>query len=225
MFDAISSPRTGNGPAIGPLRALREIELDLHELEESEQDEVAEIISRCAECCPLLEVWRGTLPGGFHINVELLGDLFGLFVRLKVIYLHEDNILGPNCQRTGYETEEDSDDEQEGQEEGPENEVGEAEEIEKTADETVTKDNACDDSVIEACVNTIALSCEALQNVSIRRRYPLTDWWTISRTRNPAVGSVFSLNRRTIEEHDLEMTWTSLCVLFTFFLFSCGNSG
>jgi hypothetical protein len=111
--------------------------------------------------------------------VELLGELFGLFKTLRVIYLHEDNILKSESQRMI-----------DALVNGPENQVEEA-------------------NTIEAYVHTIASSCEALQDVSVRRSYPFRDWYTISRTRNPSGTLVCSLKRRTIEDRDLERQWTS----------------
>jgi hypothetical protein len=199
MFEAVLSPKIGNGPAVGHLLALQEIELDLDHLGKNKWNKIVDIFQWCARCCPSLEIWRGTLPRSFKIDAKLLGGLFGLFESLRVIYLCEVNILGPQSQRSG-----------DAPENKPENEVGRAKGTEeKMVEETATKDDTCDDSIIEAYLQTIALSCGALQNVSVRRSYPLKDWWTISRTRDPAGESVCSLNRRTTEERDQERLWTS----------------
>ncbi|KIM75157.1 hypothetical protein PILCRDRAFT_827586 [Piloderma croceum F 1598] len=91
MFDAILSPVTGgtsSGSALGRLSALIELDLDLSQWEERERTAIVEAIRLCAECCgPSLEVWIGTLPGVVPMNAEELGELFGLFQRLRVIFL------------------------------------------------------------------------------------------------------------------------------------------
>jgi hypothetical protein len=90
--------------------------------------------------------------------------------------------------------------------------ANDGEDGEKTVDEEGTEDNSSHDSIIEAYVRTLALSCRALQNASVERSYPIdmTDWWTISRTWNPTGELVCSMNCRTIEEHDMERSWTAL---------------
>jgi hypothetical protein len=189
-FDNILSPEIGSGPPIGPLWALQEIELQLYGLDNDIRwNELVDIMQRCARCCPSLEVWRGTLPPGFRIDPESLGELFGLFKRMRLIYLHEDTILGSKQFDIDEEENETANDGEGGG---------------KTVE-----NNSCHDPIIEAYVHTLALSCGALQNVSVRRSYPMKDWWTISRTWNPTGESVCSVNCRTIEERDLERWWTS----------------
>lgn len=221
MFNKISSPRFGHGPPVSHLFALQEIELGLFELPKPKWRDVAEIIRECANCCPSLEVWRGTLPRNFKMDAALLGQLFGLFQSLRVVYLREDNILGPERRLTRDEQEEQENKiEHDEEEKAVENEPGnDVEEAEKTVDKTVAEDNACDESVVEAFVHVLALSCRALQNVSVRRTYLIKDWWTISRTWNPKAPEqmqICSLNRHTMEEPDLESWRISQCVYFFF---------
>jgi hypothetical protein len=233
LFNAVLSPEIGRGPAIGQLLALREIELNFFKLKWD--DEVAEVIRQCARCCSLLEVWRGILD--FPVNAEVLGEVFGLFENLRVIYLREDVILGTESQSNGddeveedtEESEEDTDgsgdadeleedtDGLEGDTDGLEEETNrswDAVELEGTTDDEIEKeiaiewnarDAAAEDSRIEAYVGTIALSCRALQGVSVRRRCRWQeDWWTINRTcdgATPASGLGFTLSR---EECDVE---------------------
>jgi hypothetical protein len=180
MFNAILSPEIGSGPSIGSLLALQEIELDFSQRRDGGWDYIAEVIQLCARCCPSLQVWRGTFPRCLTLKAEVLGELFGLFGSLRVIYLDEGIVLG--TQRVG----------------------GESGGIER-------KDDTTDDSKIEAYVGTLALSCQALQEVSVSRRYPpypRKDWWTINRTCNattPADRSIFSLSRRSVRER--KRTW------------------
>jgi len=91
MFDAILSPVTGitsRDPALGRLSALKELDLDLSQWEERERTVIVEAIRLCAECCgPSLEVWIGTLPHCVQMDAEELGELFGLFKKLRVIFL------------------------------------------------------------------------------------------------------------------------------------------
>jgi len=88
MFDAILSPVTSSDPALGRLSALIELDLDISQWEERERPEIVESIRLCAECCgPSLEVWMGTLPHAMTMDAEELGELFGLFQRLRVIFL------------------------------------------------------------------------------------------------------------------------------------------
>jgi hypothetical protein len=211
IFNAILSPEIGSGPAVGHLLALQEIELDLYDLDDTEWAAVVDIIQHCAKCCPSLEVWRGALPTGLKIDAASLGGLFGLFHSLRVIYLHENSILGP---RTGGKSDVELEDKpQDEPEDDPGLKAGNTlEEAGETVDERATEDDTRDDSVVEAYVRQMALSCGALQNVSVWRSYPMKDWWTISRTLNPTVpvGEVVcNISRRIIEERDLEWWWTS----------------
>jgi hypothetical protein len=106
MFDAIISPVTGgtsSSPALGRLSALIELDLDISQWGEREQTAIVESIRLCAECCsPSLEVWIGTLPYYVPMDAEELGELFGLFQRLRVIFLPEGIIP-----RRKYEGDED----------------------------------------------------------------------------------------------------------------------
>jgi hypothetical protein len=225
IFKALSSPQIGHGPPVGHLSALQEIELDLTQFVEFDWDGVVAVIQQCARSCPSLEVWRGTLPGSFKIDAESLGQLLGLFTSLRMVYLHEDNILGPYWKRAGGgsddELEEEQKDRQEDEPENQtENEAQKTEETEKTVNDTMTKDTN-DNSTIESFVHTIASICRTLQNVSVQRIYPMKDWWTVSRTWNPKVSSqesqVCTLSRRTFEVRDLERWWTSQCVFLRYF--------
>jgi len=89
MFDAILSPVTGGGdPVLGRLSALKEFDLNIEEWEGIDRSNIIEAIGRCAECCGgSLEIWRGTIPFDVQIDAEELGQLFGLFERLKVIHV------------------------------------------------------------------------------------------------------------------------------------------
>jgi hypothetical protein len=95
MFDAILSIThgTGSDSVRGGLSALRELDLDLSQWEERERTAIVDAIRRCAECCgPSLEVWRGTLPPSVQMDAQELGELFGLFRRLRAIFLDADII-------------------------------------------------------------------------------------------------------------------------------------
>jgi hypothetical protein len=89
MFDAILSPVTdSSGPALGGLSALSELDLDLSQWKETERMAIVETIRLCAECFgSSLEVWIGTLPYCVQMDAEELGELFGLFKKLRVIFL------------------------------------------------------------------------------------------------------------------------------------------
>ena len=96
MFDAILSlaiDSIGSSPVLRGLSALTELNLDLSQWEDRERTVIVESIRRCAECCgPSLEVWRGSLPSAVEMDAEELGELFGLFERLRIIYLDADII-------------------------------------------------------------------------------------------------------------------------------------
>jgi hypothetical protein len=56
IFDALLCPQIGSGPAIGPLLALQEIELQLNVWDDGiDWNELVGIIQQCARCCPSLE--------------------------------------------------------------------------------------------------------------------------------------------------------------------------
>jgi hypothetical protein len=215
MFNAILSPEKGSGPSIGSLLALQEIELDFSQwTDDGDRDDIAEVIQLCARCCPSLQVWRGTFSSCLTLKAEVLGELFGLFGSLRVIYLHEGIILGTDSERVGGESDE-SEEESEEDTEEESNEDTDGGAGEQIGDQEVVEneDNTADDSKIEAYVGTLALSCQALQEVSVSRTYPRKDWWTINRTWNsttPADRSTFSLSRRSVEERNLRRWYTSM---------------
>jgi hypothetical protein len=117
MFDTMAYPDVDNGPAVGALWALQEIELDLYDWVHHQHDEVIGTISQCANYCPSVEVWKGTVPGGFSMDAEMLCEAFARFRGLREVYLHSDNILGPASERSREEDEEDEGEGEENEEE------------------------------------------------------------------------------------------------------------
>jgi len=95
MFEAILSLDSGSGPPVRCLSALKEIKLGMSMWDKGEWSHVISMIRLCAQCCgSSLEVWRGELPWCFMINCKLLGELFGMFKKLRVIHLKEYTIRG-----------------------------------------------------------------------------------------------------------------------------------
>jgi len=85
MFDALLSD------GATPLSSLKEFEIEFWHWE---RDRVQKDIRNFAKCCGAsLEVWRGTLPY-VKMNAQELGELFGLFEKLRVIHISARTIFG-----------------------------------------------------------------------------------------------------------------------------------
>lgn len=96
MLDALlSRSRSSSGRALSqPLGALKELDFDISQWEEREREDAFEAIRRFALCCSAsLEIWRRALPFSIGpIDASELGGLFGLFSKLRVLYVFSDTI-------------------------------------------------------------------------------------------------------------------------------------
>jgi hypothetical protein len=94
-FEAILSPQIGSGSPLGRLSVLTEISLCIpcwSEGEWSEFKHVTELFARC--CGSSLEVWKDALPPREKVDCKLLAEVAGMFEKLRVFHIHEENILG-----------------------------------------------------------------------------------------------------------------------------------
>jgi hypothetical protein len=95
MFDAILNPVRVGDPVLGRLPALKEFHLVFPREGKVGRVDIIDAIRRCAKCCACsLEIWRVSFSFRIPLDAEELGELFGLFQVLKVIYLPADSVLG-----------------------------------------------------------------------------------------------------------------------------------
>jgi hypothetical protein len=178
MFDAVQAFRTsGDSGSPSFFSALREIELDIWLWRNGEQMPAIECIQKCATCCgSSLEIMTLMVPY-MKITAELLGELFGHFVKLRVIRLDEKTFVGRKMV-------------------GP-----------KAAEPCPgTDEYKHNNGVIESYVRSIASNCWALEEIFIRHDgLPCQDeWWSVIRCQNPTLlgrRAVCDVRRHVVDKY------------------------